>query len=159
MVAILTGKALRCIAPYQATHIRWSRRGCRRSCGPPWHALLRHESNCRKWFRAIWCPCGEECARKGLVHKPRDLAAPSERTPWDGHFRCRLTAQTRSWLPADHRCNLSRYLSVKIYSARFASSARLRTNFGMFGWGLSKRIASLSAPNSGVLAIEANGGA
>jgi hypothetical protein len=51
------------------------------------------------------------------------------------------------------------YLSVKIYSAKFATSARLRVNCGMFGCGLSKRIASLFAPNSGVLATEANGGA
>ena len=53
----------------------------------------------------------------------------------------------------------ARYLSVKIYSAKLATSARLRANCGMLGCGLSKSIASLSAPNSGVLAIEANGGA
>jgi hypothetical protein len=56
-------------------------------------------------------------------------------------------------------CKLTHYLSVKIYSARFAISARLRANFGMFGCGLSKRSASLFAPKSGPLAIETNGGA
>ena len=55
--------------------------------------------------------------------------------------------------------SVTHYLSVKIYSARSATSARLRASFGMFGCGSSKRIASLFAPNSGVLAIEANGGA
>jgi hypothetical protein len=60
---------------------------------------------------------------------------------------------------SDCRRNLAHYLSVKIYSARFATSSRLRDSFGMFGCGSSKRSASLFAPKSGLLAIEANGGA
>jgi hypothetical protein len=51
------------------------------------------------------------------------------------------------------------YLNVAIYSAISTISTRLSDKLGMFGWGLSRRNASLFASKAGIFASEANDGA
>ena len=51
------------------------------------------------------------------------------------------------------------YLSVLMYWARSAISARFNESSGLFGCGWSRRKASLFSSNSGVLAKYVNGGA